>query len=1078
MSRTQKMLNGIAAILMVSFFGLGRINAQPVSQNAKNFYEIDKEKKEYWENIPMEERKGWKQYRRWNYFWEQRLYPTGEFPNASKIMNDYYKSLNSKTYKNSTLGKNWTLIGPIDNPESQEVRNQGLGRINIVRIHPNNPLELWVGAATGGVWRTTDHGKTWTNFDFTQFMSLGVSDIAISPSNPNIIYVATGDADGSSASQEYFSVGIIKTTNGGQTWEATGYSSELSDRKLIGRLLIDPNNPDIVIAATKEGIIKTTDGGKKWVNKKSGLYFKDMEFKPNDKNVIYASTFSWSGSNYIYKSTDFGETWKEKIQIDGTVRLAIAVSPGNPDVIYSLNAAQSNSGFHSMYFSLDAGENWDAYAIGRVAGGSTANILGWSNGNTSDPRGQGMYDLCLAVNPKDPRIVYTGGVNIWRTPDQGSNWVLVSHWYGGLSKPMVHADIHDLVYSATGDTLYATHDGGIDFTRDGGASWKNITDGMSITQFYRIGTCEAKPDLIIAGAQDNGTSYRTNGKWLHGQAGDGMDCAIDPNNPSRLYASVYDGSFSRSTDAGKNFTTMVNASITKQSGAWVSPIAIDPNNTNVIYCGFTDLWKSDLYGDPSSWKKISNFQTGNTLRSIAVSPSNPNYIYCANLSTIWRTTNGGTNWTMIQSNSDASITSLSVHATNPEILYVSKSGYSIGNKIWKYDGTKWINLSGNLPNVPANWVVYQKNSPDRIYAATDVGVYFSDYGSNMWEKYNDGLPTMVVNELEINYATKKLRAGTWGRGVWEVDLVECNVAVPTIKVVGNTTICAGDSIVLEVETNASSYLWSTGETTKSIVVKKEGQYSLMIDDGNGCKGKSGVVSVVVISVPNLSLSADKEPGICEGDSITISANLGFASYKWSSGETTRKIVVKTPGAYACTATTKDGCSKTTEVINVTVNPKAEKPTLKNVDDVLVSTPAAKYRWYLNGKLIDTVKTQSYKPSKSGKYYVEVAESGDCYTKSDEIDYIVNSIVEYNPEFVSVSPNPSNGLFNVQFNNNISGNVEYVIYNATGAKVYSSEEYRAGDVYTKQFNLEEQASGIYMLVVKSHAKTFYVKLIKR
>jgi len=300
MKRLFLLVISIGMMFNISILLSGDKLQEILSKPNPNFFEIQKTRLEQFQLQDASERRGWKQFKRWEYFWGQRTYPSGEFPNGYKIYEDYTKFY-KETNRNKLQGVQWRLLGPINTPSSSSVREQGLGRINVVRVHPQNENELWIGAASGGLWRSTNNGSTWQNFPFTNFLSLGVSDIAIAKSNPNIVYVATGDADGSigSGGKDFYSIGLIKTTDAGATWSVTNFSKELHESTLISRVLVNPDNENIVIIATNNGIYKSIDGGISWELKTSEGAFIDMEFKPGDHNILYASTYSFGGSSFI-----------------------------------------------------------------------------------------------------------------------------------------------------------------------------------------------------------------------------------------------------------------------------------------------------------------------------------------------------------------------------------------------------------------------------------------------------------------------------------------------------------------------------------------------------------------------------------------------------------------------------------------------------------------------------------------------------------------------------------------------------------------------------------------------------------
>lgn len=1040
-----------------------------------DFYQIKQAYEEYFNSIPKEDQKGWKQFKRWENFWGPRVYPDGKFPNASKVLNEVnsYNLKNSKIKENikeknkdNILSQNqpqWSLLGPERIPTSlNNERGQGLGRINIVRFNPSNPDEIWVGAASGGVWRSLDKGTTWTDFPFTQFLSIGVSDIAISESNPDIVYVSTGDSDPSSG-RDYYSIGIIKTTDAGDTWNTTNFNFELSNAKLIPRLLVHPQNPDIVLAAASDGIYKTTDGGLSWEKKASGGYFKDMKWMPDPNNpmVVYATTFAWSGSTGIYKSTDQGETWNIIAQFNDIIRTALAVTPEAPDLLWAL-CADKNRAFHSIKFTDDQGLTWkdqSSYAK------DTLNYLGWYKGNNSGDRkkGQGEYDLALAVNNNDLSNVYLGGVDIWKSTDQGTVWNLITHWWGSYSLPFVHADIHDLQFHPVTGELYATSDGGLDVSTDNGASWKNLTNGISISQFYRLGCTESETDVIVAGAQDNGSSMYKNGTWYHILSADGMEAIVDPINENIVYASIYNGSISKSTNGGVNFNQILSENKTGEKGAWLTPYVLNPSNSQTIYAGFNNVWKSTDGG--ANWTNLKGLG-GESLINLAVAPSDSNYIYAGTTSTLWASTDGGTSWNRILSSSKA-ITYITIDPKDATHLWISYSGYTADAKVWEFRNSTWINLSGNLPNVPVNCIIVQKDSPDRLYIGTDVGVFYSDYNSGVWTQYGFGLSNIVIYELDIRYRSNLLRAATFGRGIWEAPLTNCILPEIPISVTGQLDLCPGDSVTLEAISDNSNIVWTTGETTKKITINTTGTYSCFYEDTSGCTPRSKAIVITQKNLPDLRIIPVGKKCLCEeSDSVILSTGYGFRKFNWSTGDTTRKITVTVPGNYFVDVISNDTCDFTIGPFTVKKTNNPGKPAISQDVNWLISTPSAGYQWYLDSLKLPVSATQSILAKQTGIYRVEITDSNGCKSMSDPFNFLLD-IPETSSNFneISIFPNPSENIFYLSYNCPQTTEITLEIQNILGIKVYENKVLCENNSMTSTLDLTSQPSGVYYVILR-------------
>jgi photosystem II stability/assembly factor-like uncharacterized protein len=753
----KKRISLLAVIILVLLFFAppGRLYAQPWSQGLspaqeRNFYDIQKAFNEYWKGKDYKQRgKGWKSFKRWEWFWEQRVYPTGQFPNPMQLYNENtnYASTHPKG-NNKTLDGNWNSMGPSQSPGGYS----GLGRLNCVRADPINTNIIWVGSASGGLWRSSDGGTTWSS-NTDELPTLGVTDIAIDPSNTNIMYIATGDGDAG----DTYSVGVLKSTDGGATWNTTGLNWNTSQQARLSRLLIHPTSPNILLAVGS-GIFKTTNGGTSWTQVAAGT-FRDMEFKPGSPETIYAS----GNSSQVIRSTNGGDTWTSSSNgiTGGGQRLALGVSPANPNYVYAVLSA-SNSGLLAVCRSTDSGDNWTLRA-------NSPNLLGWEV-NGSDVGGQGWYDLAIAVSPSNANELYVGGVNNWKSTDGGASWTLSTFWYNN-GPPTAHADQHDLYFVPGTNILYAGNDGGIYRTSNSGTSWQWLGNGLKITQFYRLGVSATNPGVLIAGAQDNGTKRLNSNSWFDAIGGDGMEALVDYTNENTLYGELYYGDIQKSVNGGASFFGIKN-NIT-ETGAWITPFVIHPNDPQTLFAGYANVWKTTDGG--STWNTISTFG-GGTLNILNISQSDPATLYAGRGAALYRTTDGGaTPWTSLTTPLGAtSITSLAIHAANPRMIWVTSSGYSAGNKVYQSTdgGSSWTNISGSLPNVPANSVVYQKNSPNRLYVGADIGVWYRDLTTTDWQDFNNGLPNVVIDELEIQYGSGKIRAATYGRGIWQSDLIQ------------------------------------------------------------------------------------------------------------------------------------------------------------------------------------------------------------------------------------------------------------------------------------------------------------------
>ncbi|MBI3511625.1 MAG: PKD domain-containing protein [Bacteroidetes bacterium] len=739
------------------------------------------------------------QFKRWEYFMQPRVGETGDVSivnTTNQKFNEYLQgNPAAMTMHNSSVARmqsssSWSFVGPTGAPT-----NSGAGRLCCIRFDPVTTTTMYVGTPAGGLWKSTNSGTTWTCL--TDFLpEIGCSDVAIDPTNTNIIYMASGDNDAGDSP----SIGVMKSTDGGLSWNTTGLSFTSSQVRRIGRLLIDPSNPNILYAGTSSGIYKTYDAGVNWYLV-SQLNTQDMEFKPGDPNTIYACKTSF------FKSTNGGLTWSLITtglpQSSIVARLAIAVTPAAPDNVYVVAAHTSSYISEGVYLSTNSGSSFTPQS-------GQPNLLGWDPSG-GDNTGQGWYDLSIAVAPYDANIVLVGGVNVWRSDDAGVNWTLNAHWTGS-GAPYVHADVHDIVFDpVAGGSYYIGCDGGIFKTVNDGGSFSDLSHNLSIAQIYSLGLSQLNSGTLITGHQDNGTNVKVGANYFEGLGGDGMVCFIDRTNDGNMFGELYYGAFNRSTNGG-GFWSGITSGLTG-SADWVTPWCQDPVNANTLYAGYDQLFKSTDLGN--TWNPTSTTMLG-VLKDIEIAPSNNQIIYTTTGVGVTRSSDGGVTWANITpsvNTSSSSITKIAVSSYDPNKIWISLSGYTPNMKcFYSADGgTTWTNISYGLPNLPANCITSVPGSmSDAIFIGCDVGVYYRDNSSANWQPFFQSLPDAPVYDLKIFKPTMILRAATYGRGVWEVP-IDQSLLVPQPNFTANLrNVCPGQSISFtDLSTmNPVSWQWS------------------------------------------------------------------------------------------------------------------------------------------------------------------------------------------------------------------------------------------------------------------------------
>lgn len=673
----------------------------------------------------------------------------------------------------------WQLRGPL---------NIG-GRVTDVVGDPANANKFYVGSASGGVWKTTDGGATFTPI-FDGQGTLAIGALALDPRDSNILYVGTGEANPGGGSVTQPGDGVWRTSDGGATWQHLGLDQTVE----TGRIVVDPKNPNNLFVAAMgnlfshsidRGVYRSQDAGATWTKVlfvSDAVGAIDLAIDPVTPTRIFAATwerlrtpaarlYAGPGSG-LWRSTDGGTTWTALaggLPASSTQpsRIGVVVAPSSPNTVYAIYSKTDNS-LDGLFRSTDGGTTWTRQSVTGLA-----SIIG----------AQGFWSGRLFVHPTNPSDLWVDGVGLAHSTNGGASFTAVS----GL-----HADQHTQWFSpANPAVILKGNDGGLYRSTNGGGTWTHFTN-LPISQFYTVEAHPLEPAKIYGGLQDNGVQRTTTGQtndWASIVGGDGLEVHVDPLSTQVIYAESQFGALRRSTNGGSSFTSATSG-LTGRLG-WKTPIAIDPastgtGTTSTVYAGSHMLFRST--NSAGSWTAISGDLTnGNqgvgtvvfgTITTVAIAPTNKNTIYIGtDDGNVWITRNAGASYAHIDANlPDLWVTKVAVDPNDDAIAYATFSGFRVDQPLAHVfrttdHGTTWSDISGDLPDAPVNALAIDPRDSATLYVGSDVGAFVThDLGAN-WAPLGVGLPDAVVSDLKILPGPPAtLYAATYGRSIYSIEL--------------------------------------------------------------------------------------------------------------------------------------------------------------------------------------------------------------------------------------------------------------------------------------------------------------------
>ncbi|WNJ16649.1 T9SS type A sorting domain-containing protein [Pontibacter sp. G13] len=753
-----------------------------------------------------------------DYWYQHRAYPFEEIPAGaiSRAWNQK-RAMTGASKMAASVPAGWEELGP---------KNFG-GRTLALAFNPQNSQTLYAGSAGGGLWKSETAGvgaQAWEPVP-TGYPVIAVSAIAIHPTDSNTMYIGTGEIYNhrhtSSNGMHWrtrgtYGIGILKTTDGGQTW-APSLDWMMEEMRGINVLKFHPKDPTILFAGTSHGVYQTTNSGLTWTQISTVPLVTDLVIHPmNSDSMLFAAGNLQHPQSGLYKSVDGGQNWSQNSTFPTFIgKTMLAMSPSNPDIVYAGVGYAQNSA-EELYASTNFGTMW-------APRGGFSYTYGW-------------FAHDLSVNPIDPFDVIVAGTNVLKYSTMTNSLTQKSYWYnwsfdatpvGGPEGPAdyVHADIHDIQRSPDNhNVVYFATDGGVFVSYDNGETFTGANGGYQTTQFYP-GTSNSQQDSLffIGGLQDNATAiYEGDVAWRRQIGGDGAFNWVDPNDDNRVYGSVYWLRIALSTNKAQSFNWLSVGfpGRTSLHAAFIAPFVVCPTDPSIVYGGADTIHKSTNFGTSSFPVSGGQVDQGRKPVAMAISHQDCDKVYISTTplqegymgditidgsANVLKTTNGGVTWTSIQAGLPDRVTlDFAVSETDDQYLVAALGGFGTSHIFESSNGGQtWSDISTGLPDVPFNAVLLDPMHSGHVYAGCDLGLFFSDNGGQSWQDLTIGFEEpLFVMDLSYSEANRKVRVATHGRGVFQYPMQQEVVSVgPPLQVVNRMTLFpnpGGDQLHIEL----------------------------------------------------------------------------------------------------------------------------------------------------------------------------------------------------------------------------------------------------------------------------------------
>lgn len=782
----------------------------------------------------------------------------------------------------------WQSLGPLPAISGYDALGAVSGRITALAVHPTHPRTILVGAATGGIWRSTDGGAYFRPVS-DGAPALATSGFAFSASNPSIVYAATGELDSayleclpSRSYGTYLAAGLLRSVDAGETW--TRIDVDLPKNSVLSRVVVHPRNPQLVLVGVyivqdppngqsfAGGLYRSTDGGVHFT-KTFDHAVSDLVPDPANPDVVYAAFGLTvigackrpSPASGVYRSEDFGQTLAPSLVAasaasapfaDPTGMIKITATGGSPAVLYAsvLDQNDEHKG-GGIFASSDGGSTWSKRAVvGDMCGD------------------QCSYDHFILADPTSPSTVYFGAVDLYKSTDGARSWVKLTDFYalGGNVHPDQHAAA---IVASAPRTVYFGNDGGLYRSTDGGSTFQNLNDSLTLSQFNGLALSPGDGNFAMGGLQDNG-NQRFTGRlaWTDRTGGDGGFNLVRADDPNQILSANYLAYMNRSTNGGETFADVTScdklmkctSGSSREPMAFYPPATAAPAAPGTVFFGTNRVWANPTFGrDASQWAARSTASiTASLLTALDVVGDGSTVIWTGSrIGEVFFSTDGGATFARRTGLPATEVTAIHAVSADGRTAYVTFAGFTgePSRHVFRSldGGGTFANVTGDLPDVPVLSLAVDPGDANVLFAGTDVGVFRTTDGGATWRTFGDGLPNASVTELRFHPKTGDLWAATYGRGVFRVSAAGAVGVVPVANFSFAPDLPApGESVAFTDRSAGSPLAWAwdfgdgtvpSSERNPRHVFVQAGTYTVRLTVTNAAGSNARTASVSVVS---------------------------------------------------------------------------------------------------------------------------------------------------------------------------------------------------------------------------------------